>query len=327
MVASNISPRPKQTAAFWNRPWVQNVLPLATSLMLHAGIIVLGIALYQAVKTMADPNRDQVVIPQMKGIEKPQFGTLDSTPLSIRNPRPAGVDAPDIPMGGPSTAARGMMDPDLFAGPESAGRSGPGTVFDRDTSSGPFRMPGGAGDGSGPGVRFTPQSHANGRTVVFLCDASGSMLSVFGRLKQELKQSINDLDLSQAQEFNVVFFSDANYTALFKDGTHLATPENKKIAMNFIGDAICAGGTLPIPAINFAMSEKPELIFVLTDGFDQIANLDDVEKAFKTGNWLGKTHINCIFLQSDEDPKLEQVLKRISIDGHGNFVKILKLDL
>jgi hypothetical protein len=75
------------------------------------------------------------------------------------------------------------------------------------------------------------------------------------------------------------------------------------------------------------MAQKPELIFVFTDGFDQIGSFDDVEKAFKNTNFLGKTHLNCIFLQSDEDPRLEQVLKRISSENHGVFTKILKSDL
>jgi hypothetical protein len=38
-------------------------------------------------------------------------------------------------------------------------------------------------------------------------------------------------------------------------------------------------------------------------------------------------HINCIFLQSDEDPKLEQFLKAIADQGHGVFKKVLKSDM
>ena len=35
---------------FFNQPWVQNVLPLATSLFLHIAIIGVGILLYTAVR-------------------------------------------------------------------------------------------------------------------------------------------------------------------------------------------------------------------------------------------------------------------------------------
>src|SRR5688500_6104505 len=34
-------PRP----SFWQQPWVQNILPFATSLTLHAAIIVIGVVL------------------------------------------------------------------------------------------------------------------------------------------------------------------------------------------------------------------------------------------------------------------------------------------
>ncbi len=167
----------------------------------------------------------------------------------------------------------------------------------------------------------------NATKVIYLCDKSGSMLSVFGNLKQQLKESITALDLTAGQEFNVVFFSDEGPDALFKDGMQIATPDNKKLAMDFIDNEVASGGTLPIPAINFVTKEKPELLYVLTDGFDQIASFDDVVNAFKNGNIDGKTHINCIFLQSDEDPKLETILKSISTQGHGDFKKILKSDM
>ena len=42
---------------------------------------------------------------------------------------------------------------------------------------------------------------------------------------------------------------------------------------------------------------------------------------------MGKTHINCIFLQADEDPKLVAALKEIAANGHGDFKAILKKDM
>jgi hypothetical protein len=170
-------------------------------------------------------------------------------------------------------------------------------------------------------------TEGNGKTIVYLCDASGSMLSVFGTLKDKLKDSVNDLD--PGQEFNVIFYSDTDseVIVLFKDSPKPANKDNKKAAMDFINDAVSTGGTQPLPAIKAALAQKPDLIYLLTDGFDQIANFDDVTGAFKDGNPDGKMRVNCIFLKSDEDPKLEEALKKIAKDSQGEFKKISKSDM
>ena len=66
---------------------------------------------------------------------------------------------------------------------------------------------------------------------------------------------------------------------------------------------------------------------MLTDGFDQIADMSTVTNEFKRADGDGKIHINCIFLQSDEDPKLVAALKEIAAIGHGEFKAILKKDM
>jgi hypothetical protein len=164
-----------------------------------------------------------------------------------------------------------------------------------------------------------------GKKVVYLCDASGSMLSVFGVFKQRLKESVNKLDAGT--EFNVIIFSDENVFPLFKDGPLPANDDTRKKAMDFIDNAVSTGGTQPLPAIKFALAEHPDLIYLLTDGFDQISNFDEVTKAFKDGNPDGKTKVDCIFLESDPDPKLEECLKKLAHDTKGTFAKIEKSDM
>jgi uncharacterized protein with von Willebrand factor type A (vWA) domain len=197
-----------------------------------------------------------------------------------------------------------------------AGAGGGGTA--------PWGVPGGGGGGLLPKSNFFGTG-GNATKIVYLCDKSGSMLSVFGNLKQQLKESVNELDVSAGQQFNIIFFCDEGADALFKDGMQIASADNKAKAMAYIDNEVAAGGTLPLPAIHMAIEEKPELLYVLTDGFDQIPSFDDVTNAFKAAN--AKMHINCIFLQSDEDPKLEQFLKAIADQGHGTFKKILKSDM
>lgn len=332
-------PQRHHAEGFFNQPWVQNVLPLATSLAIHIGLITLGILLYMGgKKIIVELNKDQVIIPESKSIEKNAIpGGIPHPGLNNDASRDAAQDAiKDSANNGFSASVNNNIAASLggqndsrfspFAGPSSSNGSG-NSAFSGQGGGGtaPWGVPGGGG-GLLPKSNFFGTS-GNADKIIYLCDKSGSMLSVFGALKQQLKESINALDLNSGQQFNVVFFSDEGADALFKDGMRIATADNKKAAMDFVDNEVASGGTLPLPAIQFSMKEKPELLYVLTDGFDQIASFDDVINAFKEGDADGKMHINCIFLQSDEDPKLEQVLKQIADQGHGTFKKILKSDM
>ncbi len=327
-----LSLRRSPSVPFWNRAWVVNVLPLASSLVLHVTLIVLGIVLYQAVQQVNRPDHHQVIIPEtgtriatafvpivhpgiaddptrqaMRALDPvtPPDG-VDTTPKNNFPAGGIGDGSPTMPGVGPGTAKGFPGEP---FGPGSRGLA-------------PWGPPGG---GSGtPSIVFPPE-HA--RKVVYLCDCSGSMLGVFGRLKQELKQQIAGLDLADGQQFNIIFFSDGSPRVLFADGLHIAGDSEKKLADDFIDNAVAAGGTVPVPAIKLAMTEKPDLIYLLTDGFDQVANFDEVVRAFSSDNREGQTHVDCIFLQADEDPKLEQVLRQIADEAHGHFRKILKSEM
>ncbi len=325
---------------FFNQPWVQNVLPLATSLFLHVGIIVLGIALYTAVEKVVSPNKEQVIIPESKSLTK------SSTPGGVPHPGPPADPTRDAMQdqtketddqgfaadaanklvsasGGPSdAAATGFLGSNVGGGKGKSfggGAGGGGTA--------PWGMPGGGG-GMLPRSNFLGTG-GNANDVIFLCDESGSMVSVFGALKQELKKSIAQMSVDEngAMRFNVIFFNEGPAIPLFKDGMHIATPEAKQAAMDFIDNQVSVGGTQPIPAIQEALKERPQLLYVLTDGFDQIADMSTVTNEFKRGDADGRTLINCIFLQSDEDPKLVEALKQIAVIGHGDMKIILKKDM
>jgi hypothetical protein len=320
---------------FFNQPWVQNVLPLATSLMLHIGLITLGILGYQVAKQIANPNKDQVIIPESKSIEKnaipggiPHPGlnndpTRDAAQDVIKNSENTGFTN-TVNNNLAAAGGQGDDNPNFEGASSSNGKGNSTFAGGGGGGTAPWGVPGGGGGGLLPKSNFFGTG-GNATKIVYLCDKSGSMLSVFGNLKQQLKESINELDVASGQQFNIIFFSDEGADALFKDGMQIASADNKKKAMDYIDNEVAAGGTLPLPAIHMAVEEKPELLYVLTDGFDQIPSFDDVTNAFKAAN--AKMHINCIFLQSDEDPKLEQFLKAIADQGHGTFKKILKSDM
>jgi hypothetical protein len=318
-----------------DRRWARDVLPLATSLALHASLIVLGVALYHAVRTAPVPQREQVVIPDMSPMRpgaEPVGPVQVGPPVDLRmldpSQSPPATDGGFSPApSGPVAFGGGSDGASSFIGSrDRAGRgiSGPGN------GGPPWGVPRGDGLGT-PGQTFfnVPTTGGNADEVVYLCDASGSMVGVFGQLKTELKRSIGELrvDGDVNQRFNVIFFADGDARTLFPAGPQLATVDAKRRAADFIDNQVSVGGTDPMPAIKLALAERPQVLYVLTDGFDQIADMDAVVDAFRRGDADGHTHVNCIFLQSDEDPKLVAALQRIAEIGHGTFKAILKRDM
>jgi hypothetical protein len=327
--------------SFFRQKWILSVLPLATSLALHATLIVIGLALFKAIPKITEVVREQIIIPEATLADNGPPGGIPHPGLGGDPTRDAAQDLnKDVPQdsAGWSAKASNQLNQALLGDPASADSNtitlGPGVSLGGKGADiggvggegagqlAPFGVPGG-GNGAGPKSTFLGTG-GNARKILYLCDASGSMLSVFGNLKFELKKSIDAL--KPIQTFNVIFFSDDKVYPLDPDSLITASPENKRRAYDFIDNATSAGGTQPLPAIHLAMSQQPELMYVLTDGFDQIANFNDVILAFRQGNSDHKMKINCIFLQSAEDPKLVEVLKQIAKENGGLMKTILKTD-
>jgi hypothetical protein len=51
--------------SFWQLPWVQNILPFATSVVVHAGILIIGIVFFYGIQYVTNkmPHVDEVIIP------------------------------------------------------------------------------------------------------------------------------------------------------------------------------------------------------------------------------------------------------------------------
>jgi hypothetical protein len=83
--------------------------------------------------------------------------------------------------------------------------------------------------------------------IVFVCDASGSMLNKMANLKDQLQKAIAALGPSTA--FNIIFFQDENCVTLDKERLTAATPEAKRNAYKFLDDVTTSGTTDPLPGI------------------------------------------------------------------------------
>ncbi|MDR2463884.1 MAG: VWA domain-containing protein [Verrucomicrobiales bacterium] len=108
-----------------------------------------------------------------------------------------------------------------------------------------------------------------GKVVVFVVDVSGSMHEKTGattrlaRVFQQLEQTV--WSLSAEQKFNIILF--AAKTSPLSPAPIDATDENKRLASAWLaGDTDCGGTTNLEAGLILALTMKPEMIMLLTDG-------------------------------------------------------------
>ncbi len=163
-----------------------------------------------------------------------------------------------------------MLLADLLPGMESAGGVEPARVPDLEEL---------LGDASLPETEFYGVGSGNARSIVYVVDASGSMISAFPVVLRELMRSIEAL--SAMQEFQVVFYrsvpgesgesargalSVAHPSAPERDReTRLirATRGNIAYVGEWVRGVTPSGRSNPLGALEVALSLEPDAIFVL----------------------------------------------------------------
>jgi hypothetical protein len=324
---------------FWQSPFVQDVLPFVTSLVLHILLIGLGILFYQAVRIVVDNTKVPVVIPDATIIEGAEVGGIPHPGLGGDETRDAKQDQfKDIPPDStgiaekPSTSLQmaltgggaGDNDDATIAVGASSGAFGKGSGTGIGSGSGvgsgtgdgggplaPFGIPGGGG-GIGPKSPFMGVS-GNAMKVVYLCDSSGSMMTKFDTLRQELRKACDTL--KPIQSFDIMFFSEDGFVALDRQ-LMLAVPETKRKAYDFLDKTAPHGSSDPIPGLKAAFATQPQLIYMLTDG--DFPNNAQVLEEIRKLNKDKKVKINTIAFM-DRDESYEKFLKQVADENGGLF--------
>jgi hypothetical protein len=330
---------------FWQQPWVQNVLPFATSIVVHAGILIIGVVFFFGVQYVQkqSAHQDEVIIPDAQMVDNGPPGGIPNQGLGNDPNRKAMQD--QDPTGGTpegwankkGTAidikAAGGGDGD--SNDSTIGISAVGGGFGRGKGgrgSGTGNFSGsGEGDGSGPLAMFgTPGgggigphgpvfgSGGNAHKIAFVCDASGSMLNKFSTLRRELSNTIQGL--RPIQSFNLIFFQEQGRSALSDGGLVMATPENKLKATNYLEDKVTPRGeTNPIPGLELAFQQHPDLIYLLTDG--DFPDNNAVLKRIQELNKTAKIKINTIAFvgEADTDTEFQKILQQIATESGGQY--------
>lgn len=151
---------------------------------------------------------------------------------------------------------------------------------------------------------------ATGNRFVYIIDSSGSMDGRrFSKARDELLRSL--FALEEDREFCVIFFSD-DASPMFGSASLLpATQANKNRAEQWVQRFRNGGGTDPEQAIRLALGQRPDAIFLLTDGgFDvgAVSTARSLNTRKATFNTIGF-----------EDKGGEANLKRIAADSGGKY--------
>ena len=182
------------------------------------------------------------------------------------------------------------------------------------------------------GLRTTDARH-----IVYLIDASGSMIPTLDVVVDELARSLEAL--SDRQTFAILFFQDGKVLAA-PPGDRLApaTAAARNKALTWTDkNVIPQGRSDPVAAFEQALALRPDVIFLLSENItgsgefeidqaDLLSRLDGLNPADRTGHRPAR--INCVqFLSPDPLETLRRIAERHGGPGGYRFLEPAELGL
>ncbi len=161
------------------------------------------------------------------------------------------------------------------------------------------------------------------RSIVYVMDRSGSMGYTFDLLQRELMRALGSL--REDQYFNVIWFNEGPANEL-SPRLLAATLENKRKAFEAIKVIVPAGQTEPIDAIRKGLDQKPDVLFLLSDG-DFGEDNERIKQIIRQKNAGRAATINTILFVYDTMGGGEKVLREIAEQNGGAFKHVTEQDL
>jgi hypothetical protein len=337
--------------SFFQNPYVQTVLPFVTSLTVHLSIILLGVVFFLSAKIIQKKvlHQEEYIIPAASMINDGAPGGVPFQGLGADPNRQSMQDK--LKDGGTPEGWADKRGSKLNL--QAAAGGGEGDSSDNIIGTGPGggfgkgkagkgagvgdALGAGDGEGNGPLAMFgTPGggglglkgpvfgNSGNAKKIAFVCDASGSMLQKFDALKRELSKTIRQLRPSQS--FSLIFFQEQTCKAL-NQNLVIAKPDTKREADTFLDTIVPRAETNPLPALELAFKQKPDLIYLLTDG--DFPDNNAVLKLIQQLDKDGRVKINTIAFvnEKDKDTDFMALLQKIAKDTGGIYRFVRENDL
>lgn len=129
---------------------------------------------------------------------------------------------------------------------------------------------------SGAGVEFAGVGSATAKSVVYVVDASGPMVTSLPIVLAEVRRSVGQL--SAEQRFSVILFresrqggSGGEHSERFSDSLVKATPERKRELEQWLSRIEPAGRSNPLIGLESALRLRPDVVFVLSRSVERSA--------------------------------------------------------
>jgi len=175
------------------------------------------------------------------------------------------------------------------------------------------------GKSSGPEFFGLGGSAREAKRIVYVVDRSGSMLDTFVYVRQELKRSVGGL--RRSQKFHVIFFNEGPPLESPPRDLVSAIGGRKEAFFEFLKSVGPSGGTEPEAAVRRALSLRPDLVYLLSDGIDFDPSLldrltlwnKDVNARFYTIAYI--------------DQAGRRILEAIARQTNGDFTFVSEYDL
>lgn len=185
----------------------------------------------------------------------------------------------------------------------------------------------GVGDSSDglPDVSFGGVKATEARRIIFVVDASGSMIGAFPTVLKQLERTLRGL--KPKQSFGLIFFQAKDFKEVPPKGRlHTATDTNISRSIDWARDhsnISAHGRSNPTAALKRAFNLSPDVVYIVStditgsgefeiDKSQLLATLDDLNPKKRSGH--REVRVNCIQLL-DADPL--GMLKTIAIEHGG----------
>lgn len=286
---------------------VKRVAPWVLSLAIHLGLVALALLVTWSVNQLPKEDASVLIVADFNALNYEPVASIAVTSQTPASQRPFQDRV--------QTESVDQIIRDAIARADVDQRSLIGSANSASSSLSQF-----APQANINGASFAGLSSTNARKIVYVIDASGSMIMHHQIVLDELARSLDNL--SPQQSFSIMYFQANNAVEVPPVGRLTsATAQNRAAALEWIKrNVVPGGGTNPLIAIEKSLTLKPDVVFLLSQditGYGQFeVDQQDLMKMLDglnpkdTDTGRRKTQINCIqFANADRLKAMQAIAK------------------